>query len=306
MNYRVNVEWAPAYELISSLDAYLFGQVKNLDLGAEWVEGVRSRLKGPLASLTKWAHCEDPFVLALLVRQSPAPRTAESFLSWLGTLSAGDAYELILPYLPEGADELLRSLPANLERYTSLLNDWHEQYFRAFAPESLGRLATEARERAELVLAQSPEVAIEEATTGVVVESSLLDEVLLIPHLHMAPLNRYTKCNRTLVLWYPAELGADRPGLPPARLLRTAKALGDENRLRILHFLADGAPHSFSEIQRHTGLAKNSVSYHLTSMRAAGLVRVHLTGECSNDRYTARRATIDQLGPGLQQFLDAR
>jgi DNA-binding transcriptional ArsR family regulator len=59
-------------------------------------------------------------------------------------------------------------------------------------------------------------------------------------------------------------------------------------------------------VQRQTGLAKNSVSYHLMSMRAAGLVRVHLTGDCCNDRYTARRATIDQLSPGLQQFLDAR
>lgn len=306
MNYQVNVEWAPAYELVLSLEAYLFNSVKNLDLGAEWVEGVRARLHGPLATLTKWRHCDDPFILAILIRQSPAPRTAESFLPWLGALTAGEAYELLLPYLPACGADLLRRLPETLSEYTRVLTAWHEQYFRTVDGALLARLATEATERAERILNQPPVPAVDEATTGIVVESVQIDEVLLIPQYHLAPLNQYLKCNRTLVIWYAPELRADQPGLPPTRLLRTAKALGDENRLRILHFLADGEPHSFTDVQRFTGLAKNSVSYHLMSMRAAGLIRVHLAGECCNDRYTARRATIDQLSPGLQQFLDAR
>lgn len=306
MNYQVNVEWAPAYELVLSLEAYLFNSVKNLDLGAEWVAEVRARLHGPLAKLTKWRHCDDPFILAILIRQSPEPHTAEAFLHWLSSLTAGEAYELLLPYLPAGGATLLRRLPEILSEHVSLLTAWYEQYFRFVDEGILNRLAAEQAERAVRVTSLPPVEAIEEATTGIVVEAETIDEVLLIPQYHLAPLNQKLKCNRTLMIWYAAELRGDQPGLPPVRLLRTAKALGDENRLRILHFLTDGAPHSFTEVQRHTGLAKNSVNYHLMAMRAAGLVRVHLTGECCNDRYTARRATIDQLSPGLQQFLDAR
>lgn len=306
MNYRVAVEWAPAFELVLSLEAFLFNNVKSLDLGAEWVTQVRSQLHGPLAQVTKWNHCDDPFILAILIRQSPAPCTPESFLPWLQRLSAGEAYELLLPYLPPCGSDLLRRLPETLAQYHSLLTAWHEQFFQSVDGAILARLAQEAAERTERIAGQPLVEAVEEATTGIVVESDQIDEVLLIPQYHSAPLNHHLKCSRTLMIWYAPELRADQPGLPSTRLLRAAKALGDENRLRILHFLADGAPHTFMEVQRHTGLAKNSVSYHLMALRAAGLVRVHLTGDCCNDRYTARRATIDQLSPGLQQFLDAR
>lgn len=306
MNYQVTVEWAPAFELVLSLEAFLFNNVKSLDLGAEWVAQVRSQLRGPLATLTKWSHCDDPFILAILIRQSPAPRTPESFLAWLERLSAGEAYELLLPYLPPCGPDLLRRLPETLPQYHSLMTAWHEQFFKGVDGAILTRLAAEAAERSARIATLSPDEAVEEATTGIVIESDQIDQVLLIPQYHSAPLNHYLRCNRTMVIWYAPEMRPDQPGLPPTRLLRAAKALGDENRLRILHFLADGAPHSFTEVQRHTGLAKNSVSYHLMSLRAAGLVRVHLTSDCATDRYTARRATIDQLGPGLQQFLDAR
>jgi DNA-binding transcriptional ArsR family regulator len=306
MNYRVTLDWSPAYELIYSLEAFLFNLPKNLDLGAEWVQGVRAQLHGPIVTLSKWQHGAEPFLLALLVRQSPAPRTVESFLTWLRQLTPGEAYERLLPYVSANDGELLRRLPSTLGEYADLLQAWHEQYFRTVEPVVLERLAAEAVHRRALVATQDPTTAIEEATTGFVVAFEQIDEVLLIPQFHAAPLNFYQRCNRTLVICYPLEHRPEQPGMPPIRLIRIAKALADENRLRILHFLADGQPHTFTEIQRFTGLAKNSVYYHLMTLRPAGLVKVHLTADCCNERYTARRATIDQLGPSLQRYLDDR
>lgn len=306
MTYRVTVDWAPAYELVASLDAYLLNMTRNMDLGSEWVEAVRARLSGPLEGLTKWPHCEDPFVLAVLIRQAPEPRTADSFLAWLGEMTPGELYERLLPFLPAGADDLLRSLPETLSRYKTTLTAWHEQYFRTMEQWILTRLAAEATRRSTAVATQLPVDAVEAATFGLVVESADVDEVWLVPQFHMAPIVRYSKCNRSLLIGYAVEPESNQPGMPPARLVRTAKALGDENRLRVLHFLADGKPHTFTEVQRFTGLAKNSVHYHLATLRAAGLTQVHVTGDCCNERYTARRTTIDQFGPSLQQYLDER
>ncbi|WP_153944935.1 ArsR/SmtB family transcription factor, partial [Acinetobacter baumannii] len=73
----------------------------------------------------------------------------------------------------------------------------------------------------------------------------------------------------------------------PRSLLRLARCLADESRLRILRFLTDG-PRSFTEIVSHMGLAKSTVSYHMIMLRGAGLVRAYAEGECVQE-YTLRR-----------------
>jgi|GEM_PF-697696 len=55
------------------------------------------------------------------------------------------------------------------------------------------------------------------------------------------------------------------------------KALGDENRLQILHFIGGGAK-SVSEIVDQTGLSQPLVSHHLQQLRLAGLVRTERNG----------------------------
>ena len=47
--YRVEVDWAPAYELLVSLKAYLSRpEQKILDLGAGWARGVRQQRQAQL------------------------------------------------------------------------------------------------------------------------------------------------------------------------------------------------------------------------------------------------------------------
>lgn len=66
---------------------------------------------------------------------------------------------------------------------------------------------------------------------------------------------------------------ADR--LPATAFL--AKSLGDENRLRILLFIADGKQ-SVSRIVEAMGLSQPLVSHHLKELRRALLVRVERQG----------------------------
>jgi len=66
--------------------------------------------------------------------------------------------------------------------------------------------------------------------------------------------------------------------IPPIEVF---KALGDEHRLKILHFLATGDPACCStgqgicgcDVQDATGLAQATVSHHMKVLTQAGLVR---------------------------------
>lgn len=304
MPYRVEVDFSPAYELILSLDALLYGPHKTMEMGHEWAESVRARLGSRMDSIP-WPGDAEVSLLLILVWQSPR-RDPEGFLDWYASLTPGQLYERIAPYLPAGVTELLRDLDQVQARHLRALRFWHEEYFSHVDPKLVERLAREAELRKEIIQAQPPVEAIDEATTGVAVESAGLELVLLIPQYHYRPLNRYGKCGPVLICGYPVELPASGPGQPSPDLMRLTRALGDENRLRILHFLADGPPRSFTDVQRFIGLAKNTVHHHLSTLRCSGLVRIHLSGECGTERYTARRATLDEVGPRLQRFLDER
>ncbi len=63
----------------------------------------------------------------------------------------------------------------------------------------------------------------------------------------------------------------------PSTVERLYKVLGDENRLRILQALQSGAL-SVSEILERTGLAQTLVSFHLRTLREAGVVTTERRG----------------------------
>jgi DNA-binding transcriptional ArsR family regulator len=63
----------------------------------------------------------------------------------------------------------------------------------------------------------------------------------------------------------------------PATVERLLKVLGDENRLRIIGALEDGE-RSVSEILAQTGLAQTLVSFHLRTLREAGVVATERRG----------------------------
>lgn len=301
--YQVLVDFSPANELVMSLDAFLYTANKGMEMGAEWV----ARVSEGIGPSLRWATPADPFALAILAWQCPGRPGPGAFLDWLAGLSPGELYERMAPYVPPQKTEILRDLGAWQGHVVGLLRTWHEGYFASGVDDGdLARLALDASERRGQLGEVEGVALIEEATTGFVVESDEVDQVLLIPQMHFRPLIRYAKCNRLLVVHYPVETAAVLPGEPGADLMRLVRALADENRLRIMHFLADSQPRSFTDVMRHLGMAKNTTHYHLSVVRAAGLVRFHVTGECETFYYTARRSALDEIGPRLHRFLDRR
>ena len=303
--YRVEVDWAPAYELLVSLKAYVSRpEQKILELGAGWARGVRQQLQPELAAdLASADALPDVHVPDLLVRQCPGERDVAGYLHWLGALSLGELYERLAPYVLEGCAPLPRDLGAVRDRYVRLLEGWHEQYFRLVDPAILSGLAADAAAKRALVGAMAPDALVEAATCGVHYMSQPGPElVLLVPQYHFRPWNVFQDYRGLRVIQYPADALPAAAGAPPPGLLRLTRALSDESRLRILRFLATG-PRSFTDVAQFMDLAKSTVHHHMVVLRAAGLVRVHDSGDVTS--YSLRLAAVDELGDRLHAFLQA-
>ncbi len=302
--YRVEIDTAPAYELVVSLEAYLNRQAyKTLELGTGWAARVRETLD-PTFTKTLVGLREVPGkpVLDILVWQCPTKDTTHAFLQWLEGLSAGDIYACVAPFVPTNAPWLPRDLGALHSHIGPLLAAWDEQYFRHLDPAILAGLAADAAAKRALLGTAASDTVVEAATSGVYLEPVPdLDRALLIPQYHYRPWNLTFAYHRARLFQYatdPLPPGSDEP---PPGLRRMTHALADDTRLRLLRFLATG-PQSFSAIVAWAGIPKSTVHYHLVALRAAGLVRIHDRSR-GNDTFSLRVSALAALNDRLLSFL---
>jgi DNA-binding transcriptional ArsR family regulator len=303
LQLRVAVDWAPAYELVISLSCLVtFSKHRLLELGEVWVQDVRGRLPRPSGAPT--LNTREDQLLLPLARACPEPRDASSFINWLSRLSAGDAYEALAPRLPDAGPKLPRDFLSWRERVASALHLWNTTYFATLHPKILDGLRQNAAALQARANKQSPQALIEEVTNGILVEpgdASLL--VTLVPQYHKRPYNEDFSEQGGIVILYPADVIPPPAGQPPSGLMRLTRALGDESRLRMLRFVADG-PCTLTEVARFIGLSQPTVHHHLVQLRAAGLVRVHFSVS-GPSRYSLRPHALDQLNVQLGRYLQA-
>src|SRR5260370_5299245 len=124
--------------------------------------------------------------------------------------------------------------------------------------------------------------------------------VLLIPSYVTRPMNSEAESGDRRLFFYPVadeSLLADASA-PPAHLLRLAKALGDERRLRMLKMLASER-YTLQELADAFGVAKTTIHHHLIQLRSAGLVRMRV----SDKRFSLRRYPIEHLAEWFRKYL---
>ena len=303
--YEIVVDWAPAYELLASIEAYARqGERKTLELGAVWARGVRARLSPDTEAGLAILKDKKTYLPNLLAWLCPGERDADSFIRWLGTLSPGDLFECLAPYLCDGDAPMLRDLGPRLDRWVGLLAAWNEQYFRHIDSAILDGLRDDAATRREMAQRVAPTEMVEIATGGIhYAPAEQPRTVLLSPQYHYRPWN-LNEANRDVRLFlYPCDALPPAPGEPAPGLMRLTNALSDASRLRILRYLAGGR-RSFTEIVGIAGLTKGTVHYHLVLLRAAGLVRVHDAGDGAIS-YSLRPGAVDDLNTRLGDYLMA-
>ena len=124
-----------------------------------------------------------------------------------------------------------------------IFHGWYDEVFREQEPYIMSILARDVEAKLALKLTHSTEQLIEIATGWEYVPEPGIRRVVLVPSYITRPWNSETERHDTVIFCYPVaeeSISADN-NAPPARLVKLAKALADERRLRILKKLATGS-----------------------------------------------------------------
>ncbi|KGX83405.1 ArsR/SmtB family transcription factor [Pontibacillus marinus] len=295
MSYKIKMLYSPVYELLLSFSLFKRQtHLKYLDIGSQWKYDVEKLISKELLSKIKEKndlHFEDLSVI--LIAQCPDKDSIQGFFKWIESLSIGEIYELISPFLSDKV-----TVPSNLEsqrnQFVELLKEWNEQYFQTIDRECLKSLKDEAESTEKRLENESTEEVIR-SVSRFVIESDEIKEVYLVPAIHFQPMSLVDQFKDTLFITYPT--GKNVNGTE--RVLSEFKALSDERRINILRYIAE-TPSTFTSIVKEIGMAKGNIHHHLSVLRGARLLDIHLT----NDKNTFYYRTHKNLSSEIKTNLD--
>ncbi len=181
-----------------------------------------------------------------------------------------------------------------------IFRGWYDEVFRQQEPYIMPILARDVEAKKALKLTHSAEQLIEMATGWEYVPEPGIRRIVLVPSYITRPWNSDAEMNDTVIFCYPVaeeSISADT-NEPPARLVKLAKALADERRLRILKKLATGS-FTLQEMADDLGVAKTTLHHHIITLRSAGLVRMNL----SDKRWSLRQYMVNNVGELLNTYL---
>jgi DNA-binding transcriptional ArsR family regulator len=192
-----------------------------------------------------------------------------------------------------------------VSRVTAALRRFWSECLSPMVEEWPAALQRDAEAKQSLVGSTSPEGLIELATNGLDYRIPAgVTRLVLAPSVLLRPWSVIDDHGSMLIVIYGVAdeyLSAD-PDAPPAWMVKTYKALGDERRLRILRRLAEGEA-SLDDLAEMLGLAKSTVHHHLGILRGAGLVRVVIGRHGETSRYGARTGLTDEASAALGSYL---
>lgn len=300
MEYKVTVDFAPIYECIASLNAFIGKQNHNaMDAGISWIRDVQSRFAPVMLQRMKEVmKLTDNFSLSPYVWSCPDGRSVGGFLDWFDALAPGDLYEI--------AGRFGQTVPSNLAELRSsaaeVIRAWDTGYFSSIDPAIMEGLQQEAAARAALLNGSNDMEVYETATAGMrLYPSETLKQVIITPQYHARPLVTSSFFDEFVFTSYSCDVLPPEEGRPAPALLRLTRALSDETRLFILRLLT-GRQLNFTEIVKEVGLSKSTIHYHLIALRAAGLVIVHTASK--NTSYSLRLEALNGLPGRIEEYLE--
>ncbi|GED17616.1 ArsR/SmtB family transcription factor [Aneurinibacillus migulanus] len=299
MSYSVKVDYSPAYELVNSLYAFIYyKKLKPLDIKDEWVAKVKASIPEKFIVEFVDERWEVLHRIVLLITQCPRKDSVTDFLDWLEKLPPGEIFERLSPWV--------ETIPANIgeirDKTLSLLQLWNKYYFQHLSLDILSQLQADAALKAKRAQELSPIDLIEEVTNGIRVEQvEELKQIYVIPQYHCKPtvIHDYFKGIATYL--YPVASQLNEKEIAQQNIVKLSQALSDENRLKILGFIAKH-PCDLIELHKNIGLAKSTIHHHVTTLAKAGIVRRHYMGSTTVAFYSVRPSFIALLTKDLERI----
>jgi DNA-binding transcriptional ArsR family regulator len=201
---------------------------------------------------------------------------------------AKQALSLVLPLAPEETKQ----------RVLALLGRFATEVFEPHGRSVVASLEREAKRVDALARSLSPGEVISAATGGYdYSREPEFSRVVLVPHVAARPWLLLCQHGDERIICYPLAAGAE-PSLDE-RGLRLGRALGDEQRLRILRRLVAGDA-SLAELAESAGVAKSTAHHHLALLREANLVTLH--GNARRYWYSLRREALGESNALLAEL----
>ncbi|WP_150272222.1 ArsR/SmtB family transcription factor [Paenibacillus tepidiphilus] len=299
--FKVEIDFAPMYECINSLNAFLGKQNHNaMDAGKLWVREVQDGFAPrTLQRMKELVTASGDFSLLPFIWTCPGERTVNGFLDWFAALGAGELYETAGRF----GQTVPSTLPELRDVAVDILREWNQGYFSSIDPAILTGLQQEAEARRGSLSGGNDAEVFEQATAGMrLYPSEQLKQVILIPQYHARPLVTSVFYDEFVFTAYSCDVLPPEAGRPAPALLRLTRALSDETRLYILRLLS-GKQLNFTEIVKAVGLSKSTIHYHLIALRAAGLIIVHSSGKSIS--YSLRLEALDGLPQQMAAYLQS-
>ncbi|MGC5772941.1 ArsR/SmtB family transcription factor [Paenibacillus pabuli] len=304
MAYHVKIDVSPIYEMLNSFLVYVTKKwIQHLDLGPEWiieVEGkLSSNVRAALAPASTWPF-DDFDVLFAWAAYRDGSTENRDFLDMLAGQSADELFARVSPLLPSLTIEESTRIR---DSYVPLLRLWDQHYCQHMSEDYRIWLEEDAEEKRILLDKMGPELLIEYATAGVLVEPMPgLDEVILFPTVHNRPINMYCFYEGMMIMQYPVDAPEEDEDQPPTCLLRFTHALADPERLRLLRYVSE-EPKSLAEMCEELGKDEDMVKDQVMALRIAGLLRTHLLGSNRKEKYSIRPDGVSELNMFLESYI---
>lgn len=213
-------------------------------------------------------------------------------------IEAAAGHGFLAAYVPFFLKEDGEKLKAHLVR---LLQSWHEAAVTPRQEHWESILQREIKAKREMQGRLSAEAFLEWALGKPYVPEPGVSRILLVPHIAYRPWTIQADLSGTKVFYYPVSDESlheeEDPYRPPASLVLHYRALGDENRLRLLKLLHE-RDRTLQEFTEALDLAKSTIHHHLALLRSAGLVRL------DGATYTLKTALLHQSDKQLTAYLE--
>jgi DNA-binding transcriptional ArsR family regulator len=232
---------------------------------------------------------------AALERAAAGDQTAVRKLLAHRRYYGGEAAKALSLVLPLSVSQTKRRVLAILHRFAA-------EVFDRQADAVVARLERDAERVESLARTLSPEDVISAATGGYDYRPEPeFSRVVLVPHEAARPWLLLCQHGDARIICYP--LGeAVEPSLEEEGV-RLGRALGDEQRMRILRRLVAGDA-SLAELADSVGIAKSTAHHHLALLREAGLVALH--GNARRYWYSLRPGVAGESAVLVAELLSVR
>jgi DNA-binding transcriptional ArsR family regulator len=232
--------------------------------------------------------------------------------AWLERAAAGDpaAVKKLLAhpryYGGESAKALSIVLPLSpaqtKRRVLAIMHRFASEVFDGRGRAVVAGLERDAKRVASLGQTLSAEHVISAATGGYEYHPEPeFSRVVLVPHEAARPWLLLCQHGDARIICYP--LAADAEPSLEEEGVRLGRALGDEQRMRILRRLVAGDA-SLAELADSVGIAKSTAHHHLALLREAGLVALH--GNSRRYWYSLRPGVAGESAVLVAELLSVR